>query len=52
VGDDLSNEDEVLFTHSWRTPYDVNASNFVFHDGLVYMASGYGMGFAVLDMLT
>ncbi len=50
VGYDLSKKGEVLFTYGWRTPYDVNASNPVFHDGLVYMASGYGMGYAVLDI--
>lgn len=50
VGYDLSEKGEVLFTHGWRTPYDVNASNPVVHDGLVYIASGYGMGYAVLDI--
>lgn len=50
VGYDLTKEGEVLFTYQWRTPYDVNASNPVYHDGKVFFASGYGMGYAVLDI--
>ena len=50
VGYDLSKKGEVIFTHEWRTPYDVNASNPVFHEGMVFIASGYGMGYAVLDV--
>jgi len=50
VGYDLSKKGKVLFTHPWRTPYDVNASNPVFLDGMVFIASGYGMGYAVLDV--
>lgn len=50
VGYDLTKKGEVLFTHGWRTPYDVNASNPIFHEGKVFIASGYGMGYAVLDV--
>ena len=50
VGYDLTEKGEVLFTHTWRTPYDVNASNPIFHEGMVCIASGYGMGYAVLDV--
>ena len=50
VGYDLTRKGEVLFTYPWRTPYDVNASNPIFHEGMVFMASGYGMGYAVLDV--
>ncbi|NNC89288.1 MAG: PQQ-like beta-propeller repeat protein [Akkermansiaceae bacterium] len=39
-----------LFEHSWRTSYDVNASNPQYHDGKVFIASGYGMGYVVLDV--
>lgn len=39
-----------LFEHSWRTSYDVNASNPQYLDGKVFIASGYGMGYAVLDV--
>ncbi|MGJ8696773.1 MAG: PQQ-binding-like beta-propeller repeat protein [Verrucomicrobiaceae bacterium] len=50
VAYDLEDEGEVLFTYGWRTPYDVNASNPVYQDGLLYLSSGYGMGYAVLDV--
>lgn len=50
VGYDLSSQGEVVFSYEWRTSYDVNASNPVYHDGKVFFASGYGMGYGVLDI--
>ncbi len=41
---------KVLAEHLWRTSYDVNASPPQYRDGLVFIASGYGMGYAVLDV--
>ena len=46
---DLEAKGKVLFQKSWRTSYDVNASNPQYHKGLMFIASGYGMGYAVLD---
>ena len=39
-----------LFDFLWRTSYDVNASNPQFHDDKLFLASGYGMGYVVLDL--
>lgn len=50
VGYNLSAKGEVLFTYGWRTSYDVNASNPVYHDGLIFFASGYGMGYGIIDV--
>lgn len=49
VAYDLSNGKE-LFDFLWRTSYDVNASNPQFHDNKLFLASGYGMGYVVLDL--
>ena len=50
VAHDLTAKGRILFQHSWKTSYDVNASNPHYHDGKVFFASGYGMGYAVLDV--
>lgn len=50
VAYDLTNEGAVLFQHGWRTSYDVNASNPQVKEELLYISSGYGMGYAVLDI--
>jgi len=50
VGYDLDGGGKVMFRHPWRTSYDVNASNPQFHDGKAFIASGYGKGYAVLDL--
>ncbi|MBK1826804.1 PQQ-binding-like beta-propeller repeat protein [Haloferula rosea] len=47
---DLDNNGEPLFNFTWRTSYDVNASNPQFHDGKMFLASGYGMGYVVIDV--
>lgn len=46
----LDKKGQLLWEFEWRTPYDVNASSPVFRDNLIYFASGYGMGYAVLDV--
>jgi len=50
VAHDLTAKGKILFQHRWKTSYDVNASNPQYHDGKVFFASGYGMGYAVLDV--
>jgi outer membrane protein assembly factor BamB len=35
---------ELLFRHSHETQYDVNATSPVFHDGRIFITSGYGSG--------
>jgi len=51
VAYDLSSpKKDVLFEFTWRTSYDINASNPQYHDGKLFIASGYGMGYAVLDV--
>ena len=50
VGYDLEKKGNILFSQSWRTSYDVNASNPQYLDGKVFIASGYGMGYAVVDV--
>ena len=50
VAHDLTAKGRILFQHRWKTSYDVNASNPQYHDGKVFFASGYGMGYAVLDV--
>lgn len=50
VAHDLTARGKILFQHQWKTSYNVNASNPQYHDGKVFFASGYGMGYAVLDV--
>lgn len=50
VGYDLSNQGKVLYEFTWRTNYDVNASNPQVFGNLVHISSGYGMGYAVIDV--
>lgn len=50
VAYDLENKGKVLFEQSWRTSYDVNASNPQLQDNKLFIASGYGMGYAVADV--
>jgi len=50
VAHDLTAKGKILFQHRWKTSYDVNASNPQYHEGKVFFASGYGMGYAVLDV--
>lgn len=39
-----------VFDFGWRTSYDINASNPQYHDGKMFLASGYGMGYVVIDV--
>ncbi len=50
VAYDLAAKGVVLFDYTWRTPYDVNASNPVFQNNMLHLSSGYGMGNIVLDL--
>jgi outer membrane protein assembly factor BamB len=50
VAYDLDRGGREAFDFMWRTSYDVNASNPQYLDGRMFIASGYGMGYAVLDV--
>ena len=39
-----------LFSFSWRTSYGVNSSTPHYHDGKFFLGSGYGSGYAVIDI--
>jgi outer membrane protein assembly factor BamB len=47
---DLEAKGKPVFEYTWRTSYDINASNPQVHDGMAFLASGYGMGYAVLGL--
>lgn len=47
---DLDRRGRPAFDFEWRTSYDVNASNPQYHNGLMFLASGYGMGYTVIDV--
>ena len=46
----LESKGKPVFDFGWRTSYDVNASNPQYHDGMMFLASGYGMGYVVIDV--
>lgn len=46
----LDDSGKPLFDFTWRTSYDVNASNPQYHEGKLFLASGYGMGYVVIDV--
>jgi len=46
----LDGRGRPAFNFEWRTSYDVNASNPQYHDGKMFLASGYGMGYVVIDV--
>jgi len=50
VAHDLAAKGKVIFEFPWKTSYDVNASNPHYHDGKLFIASGYGMGYSVLEV--
>jgi len=50
VGYDLEDPGDPLFRFSWRTSYGANASNPHYRDGKFYLSSGYGSGYAVIDI--
>ena len=39
-----------LYSHPWKTQYDVNASDPIYFDGKLFITSGYGRGCALLDL--
>ena len=47
---DIEAKGRPVFDFTWRTSYDVNASNPQYHDGRMFLASGYGMGYTVIDV--
>jgi len=51
VAYNLGGKGGPVFDFGWRTSYDVNASNPQYHDGMMFLASGYGMGYVVIDVL-
>ena len=46
----LDGKGKPVFDFEWRTSYDVNASNPLYHDGIMFLASGYGMGYVAIDV--
>lgn len=50
VGYDLEHPGDTLFRFSWRTSYGANASNPHYRDGKFFLSSGYGSGYAVIDI--
>lgn len=50
VGYDLEHPGETLFRFSWRTSYGANASNPHYRNGKFFLSSGYGSGYAVIDI--
>ncbi len=41
---------ELLFRHEHKTSYDVNATDPIFHEGEVFISSGYGSGSELLKL--
>ncbi|MDG2256372.1 MAG: PQQ-binding-like beta-propeller repeat protein [Opitutaceae bacterium] len=50
VGYSLKRPGDTNFRFSWRTSYGANASNPHYHNGTFYISSGYGSGYAVIDI--
>ncbi len=50
VGYQLEAPRDTIFTFPWRTNYGVNASNSHYRDGKLFLSSGYGQGYAVIDI--
>jgi outer membrane protein assembly factor BamB len=50
VAYNLEAKGKPVFDFGWRTSYDINASNPQYHNGLMFLASGYGMGYVVIDV--
>ena len=46
----LDGKGKPVFDFGWRTSYDINASNPQYYDGMMFLASGYGMGYVVIDV--
>lgn len=50
VGYDLESLGSTLFRFPWRTGYGVNATNPQYRNGKFFISSGYGYGYAVIDI--
>ena len=50
AGYSIEQRGDPLYYYSWRTNYGVNASNPHYQDGKLFIGSGYGSGYAVLDI--
>ena len=46
----IEGKGKPVFNFGWRTSYDINASNPQYFDGMMFLASGYGMGYVVIDV--
>ncbi|MEI7927194.1 MAG: PQQ-binding-like beta-propeller repeat protein [Verrucomicrobiales bacterium] len=46
----LAEKGKPVFNFGWRTSFDINASNPQYDDGMMFLASGYGMGYVVIDV--
>jgi hypothetical protein len=46
-----ANNGELLFRHLHETQYDINATSPIFHDGQVFITSGYGAGSEMVKLL-
>lgn len=44
----LDGKGKPMFDLYWRTSYDVNVSNSQYHNGMMFHASGYGIGYVVM----
>ena len=40
----------TLWNHPWETSYDVNATTPIYHEGHLFISSGYGHGCAMLEL--
>lgn len=47
---DLDAKGTLVLSYPWRTNWGVNASNPQYHDNRLFFASGYGQGYAILDI--
>ncbi len=45
-----ADEGELLFRHPHETEYDVNATTPIYHDGRIFITSGYGSGSEMLEL--
>jgi len=50
AGYSIEKRGDPLYYYSWRTNYGVNASNPHYQNGKLFIGSGYGSGYAVLDI--
>jgi len=46
----LAEKGKPVFNFGWKTSFEINASNPQYDDGMMFLASGYGMGYVVIDV--